>query len=296
MPDFPPEAPTKSDRPPSKITMPPGLITPKGFGLGYKPDTHDKSKDLPARGLFGAPIRLAPSASIAQYVTIYNQLQTSSCTGWAFAQAIKERCEIAGSKIPLPSPEALYLFGRAMGRQLAGKTPEEAPLTDSGAQPYLVVQGMNEWGCPSIDEWPFDPATIDDEPDFKELEYASQFLIQHCTRISSEGAGRLLDIRMAISSGYPVIIGTSVDQAFEDYAGGRQKNGLPKVVTAPDPAYILGGHMMHLVEYTAQGLFRGVNQWGTSWGDNGFYWADEEFVTAPQMSDIYVLACNASGH
>jgi hypothetical protein len=294
-PTFPPESPTKSGKN-SPPMFPKGLITPKGYGLGYKPDTHDKSKDPNVRALLGATMRMPTDYSLEQYTQIYNQLQTSSCTGWAFAQVIKERCAIAGADIPLPSPEALYVFGRALARQQAGHTPEDAPLEDQGAQPSLIVQGMAQWGAPSNLVWPFDPSTINDEPEMAQLEYAAQFLVAHCTRVSSTGSGRLLDIRQAIASGYPVAIGTSVDQAFEDYAGGKQKNGQPKCVSAPDPKNILGGHMMHLVGYTAEGLFRGVNQWGTSWGDGGYYWADESFVTTDLMTDIYVLACNASGH
>jgi hypothetical protein len=297
MPDFPQESPTKSSpSKPAGILLPRGLITPRGHGLGYVPDTHDKSKDLNVRSLVGATMRMPTSASFEQYAQVYDQLQTSSCTGWAFAQAIKERCAIAGAQIPLPSPEAIYTFGRAIARQQAGLKPEDAPLMDQGAQPSLVVQGMQQWGVPSNAVWPFDPNTINTEPKLGQLEYSAQFLIAQCTRVNSEGAGRLLDIRQAIASGYPVIVGTAVDQAFEDYAGGKQKNGLPSTVSAPDPSNILGGHMMHLVGYTATGLFRGVNQWGTSWGDSGFYWADESFLTSELMTDIYVLACNASGH
>ncbi len=286
-----PEEETKGD---STLVSPPPV--PK-YGLGYTPDTHDKSQDPSVRGLLGAPYRVPNAFSLEQYVlSIYNQLQTSSCTGWAFAQALFLRCFLLGTKIDFPSPEAIYTFGRALARLAEGLKPDGNPLTDEGAQPSLIVKGMNKWGVPSNTVWPFNPDTINDEPNLEELEVASAFIISSCNRISSTGSGRLLDIRHAISQGYPVIIGTAVDQAFMNYAGGKQKNGLPNAVTAPDPKKILGGHMMHLVGYTAADLFRGVNQWGRAWGDNGLYWADENFITSDRMTDIYVLACNASGH
>jgi hypothetical protein len=291
-----PSAPNPPPDPPAPGVLLKNLITPKGRGMGYKPDTHDKSKDISVRALLGAPMRLASSASIEKFMKgIYDQGQTSSCTGWAFAQAIMLRLAVLGSNIPLPSPEAIYVFGRAIARKLQGQDAT-TPLTDSGAQPSLIVQGINQWGAPSNDAWPFDPNTINDEPNLAELKAAAAFVIQSCYRVSSTGAGRLQDIRHAIASGYPVLIGTAVDQAFENYMGGTdKKTGLPNVVTAPDPEQVLGGHMMHLVGYDANAMFRGVNQWGTSWGDRGLYYADESFITTNLMTDIYVLACNASG-
>jgi hypothetical protein len=294
-----PVAPSSPNPPPAEAptaVLLKNLITPKGRGMGYKPDTHDKSKDPSVRALLGAPMRLASAASIENFMKgIYNQLQTSSCTGWAFAQAIMLRIAVLGLNIPLPSPEAIYVFGRAIARQQAGQDAT-TPLTDSGAQPSLIVQGINQWGAPSSAAWPFDPNTINDEPNFAELEAAAAFLIQSCNRISSTGAGRLQDVRHALASGYPVIIGTAVDEAFENYMGGtNKKTGLPNVVTAPDPSKVLGGHMLHLVGYDANSLFRGVNQWGTSWGDRGLFWADESWITSDLLTDCYVLACSASG-
>jgi len=298
---FPPEPETKDDLPsPTKSTLAESVL-PKPviarptckYGLGYLPDTHDKSKDPTSRALFGAPLRLADSASLEKYMTsIYDQGQTSSCTGWAFAQAIMLRLKVTGITIPLPSPVNIYTCGRAMLRSQSGKTPEESPLKDEGAVPSLVVAGINQWGVASNDAWPFSPDTINDEPELEDLEVASSFLLppSQVYRINSVGEGRLLDVRQAIANGYPVAIGTAVDQAFEAYSGGK------KSVTAPDPSKILGGHMMHLVGYTNDGRFRGVNQWGRSWGDGGMYWADESFITTEYMTDLYVLAAVASGH
>jgi len=259
-------------------------------GKGYHADTHDHSKDMSSRALFGAAMRVPAEFSLESYMQqIWNQLQTSSCVGWAFAQAVQLRCAVAGTPIPMPSPEAIYVAGRAEERKLAGLTPAQSPLQDNGTQPSLAVAGMGEIGIPSMTAWPFDPATINDEPNLEELEVASAFKLTGIARVQSTDSQRLADIRQAISSGYPVAIGTQVDQAFEDYNG----KGL---IQAPDPNALLGGHMMHLVGYRADGAFRGVNQWGTSWGDSGLYWASPEWVMSSFLSDAYILTCNATGH
>jgi hypothetical protein len=242
-------------------------------------------------------VNVPQEASLESLITgIYDQGQTSSCVGWAFAQAVKLRLAKMGTPIDLPSPEAIYVLARAMERQQEGKTPKEEPLQDQGSVPALAVAAMQKWGIASMTAWPFDPNTINNEPDIEELEVASAFqlLSSGYARISSTGAQRLVDIKQAIAVGYPVAIGTGVDQAFEDYAGGSA------LVTAPDPAHLLGGHMMHIVGYKNQtsttSAFRGVNQWGTSWGDSGLYWADESFLTSDCLTDIYVLMVGATGH
>lgn len=261
------------------------------FGKGYHPDTHDKSADLSARALFGAIMRLPAEYSLESFmVGIYDQLQTSSCVGWAFAQAVMLRCAVVGTPIGLPSPEAIYLIARALERKLLGLTAAQSPLQDNGSQPSLAVQGMAELGIPSNLAWPFDPSTINTEPNLEELEVASAFKMQGAYRINSDGDQRVQDVKQAISSGYPVAIGTQVDQAFEDYSGGSA------IITAPNPAHLLGGHMMHLVGYRSDGAFRGVNQWGGSWGDRGLYWADASFVMSQYLSDIYVITVGATGH
>lgn len=262
------------------------------FGKGYLPDTHDKSKDLSARALLGAAVRVPTEFSLEQYMLkIWDQGQTSSCVGWAFMQAVMLRCAAMGSPIPPPSPEAIYVLARAMARQQDGQTPEQSPLEDNGSVPALAVAAMQQWGIPSMTAWPFDPDTIDNEPDLEELEVASAFQLlgSGYARINSTGAQRVADIQQAISSGYPVAIGTSVDKAFEDYTG----QGL---ITAPDPANLLGGHMMHLIGFRADGAIRGVNQWGTSWGDSGLYWADQSFIRSDLLTDAYILMVSATGH
>lgn len=261
------------------------------YGKGYHPDTHDKSKDLSVRALLGAPLRLPGASSLEQYVTtIYDQGNTSSCVGWALAQAVNLRCAALGTPILLPSPVAVYTGGRAVERQLLGLTPAQSPLQDNGSMPNLAVQAMNQIGVPSNIAWPFDPTTINNEPDLETLEVASAFKLLGYYRIDSTGSQRIVDLQQAISSGYPVAIGTMVDQAFEDYAGGSATIG------APDPAHLLGGHMTHLVGYDSTGRWRGVNQWTTQWGDSGFYWASSDFVTSSLVSDLYVITVHATGH
>jgi C1A family cysteine protease len=263
------------------------------FGKGWVPDPEEvKAKQLSVRHLLGAHtgVGIPSEYSLEKYVLqIYDQGQTSSCTGWAFAQAVRLRLAVQGLTIALPSPMGLYTTARALERQQAGNDAKTA-LTDSGAIPSDVVAGMQQWGMATSAAWPFDATQINAEPVLSELENASQFMLQGVYRVQSSGAQRIADIQQAIAAGYPVAVGTYVDSAFEDYAKGD------KPLPAPNPEDTEGGgHMMHLIGYDANGNFRGVNQWGGAWGDSGMYWASPAWVTSPSMSDIYVITVGATG-
>lgn len=260
------------------------------YAKGYHPDQHDKSTAVPLRALLGARVRVAAEASLEQYMLgIFDQIIFSDCVGWAFAQSIATRCAAAGTPIPLPAPGAIYTHARAAERAQRGVAPTAEKLIDNGCMPQLAVLGMQTFGVPSNDRWPLDATTINAEPSAMQLEYASQFLLTGYYRIDSEGDARLDDIRHAIASGFPVAFGTQVDQAFEDYTG---KDALG----APDDASLLGGHMMHVIAYFADGTFLIVNQWGKSWGQMGMARVKPSFFTNPNMGDLVVITCSASGH
>jgi C1A family cysteine protease len=263
------------------------------FGKGWVPDPEEiKATQLSVRHLLGAHpgVGVPSEHSLENYVhQIFDQGQTSSCTGWAFAQAVRLRLAVQGITIALPSPMGLYTGARALARLTAtGSTTEN--LTDSGAIPSDVVAWMEKWGVPTMAAWPFVADKINEEPVLSELENASQFMLQGVYRVQSSGAQRIADIQQAIAAGYPVAIGTYVDSAFENYKKGD------KPLPAPNPGDPEGGgHMMHLIGYDAKGNFRGVNQWSSSWGDSGMYWASPAWVTSPSMSDIYVITVGATG-
>ena len=73
------------------------------FGLGYKPDTHDKSKDQTIRHLLGALNGVTPPevSNLEQYIYPYgvkDQGQSSECLAFAIARAATIRCRGTGGK------------------------------------------------------------------------------------------------------------------------------------------------------------------------------------------------------
>ena len=258
------------------------------YGGGWIPDTHDKSKDPKARARLGAVYnaaqQLPEESSMEKYVDLVrDQKDTSECTGFAFARVIHTRLIIVGTPIPWPSTQCLYTIGR--------KETDRGPLSDDGAMPSAVVKGAIEWGVASSYVWGFDPEKVNEEPNLEELENASGCKITGWWRVDEEGQARVQRVCQAIAAGFPVAVGTMVDQPMEDYDGAPTS-----IVTAPDPLQLLGGHMMAIVGYRtvvgkdgiARKQFRVCNSWGVAWGDKGLFWADEEWLMSQYMSDIYL--------
>jgi C1A family cysteine protease len=247
----------------------------KGRGLGYKPDEAD-ARDFSAKGLLGAVRGLPPEASLEEHVRrIKDQQWTSSCVGQAIATAADTRLRKLNIAAPEPSSLAVYTAARSLAR-----FDKNEPLSDFGSFPRLAMKGIRDFGVPAESVWPFDPSKVDSELPWDAHQAASAFRIINWYRIDSVGQGRIEDVKNAIAKGFPVVFGTAVDQAFQDHTG--------KAPVGPKSGASLGGHMMCLVGYRNE-LFRGVNSWGTGWGDGGLYWANEAFVASPDATDWYVL-------
>ena len=88
------------------------------------------------------------------------------------------------------------------------------------------------------------------------------------------------DIKQNLVNKSPVLIGIAVGTGFQNWRG----SGV--MTTGFDPCgggSSCGGHAQCIVGYDdskgSGGAFRIVNSWGsTTWGDNGFYWVDYNFL------------------
>lgn len=266
-------------------------VSKTGYSLGYKKDPDDQ-RDLRARTLFGARrgIRQESMELVGCVPRIKDQGSTLSCVGQAIGTAIDARLRRLGRwDVPESSSQAIYTFARALERNpLLDFESKPPPLVDFGSHPRLAMKGMKDWGVPTESRWPFNPSRIDEELPWDVMQESSTHCVQAWWRIDSMGKERVEDVCQALMMGYPVVFGTVVDQAFMDFTG---KGWVP----VPDASRLVGGHMMCFVGYKSedsQRVLKGVNSWGSEWGDDGFYWAGEAFVQDPNLGDIYVLQVN----
>ena len=261
-------APTRSAPPPARR------------GMGYSPDVPDP-RDWSTRAMLGAVRGLPTEASLERFVSrVQDQGSTNSCVGQALATAIEIRLRKMGY-LTAPRPSALGIYG--YGRALSRRSPTDK-LADLGCFPRPAMTGLRDWGVPTEVAWPFDASKVNDELPWDVHQQSSAFRVQAWYRIDALGRERVDAICSALSQGYPVVFGVSIDEAFLSHTG-------KALVGAPTGA-IIGGHMMVLVGYSttnAKRTLRGINSWGESWGDHGAFNASESLVRHAGAGDFYVI-------
>jgi C1A family cysteine protease len=84
-----------------------------------------------------------------------------------------------------------------------------------------------------------------------------------------------------LASDRPVMVGLSVDATWDNATA---TNGL---LDTFQPNTVRGGHAVCLVGYRADGRFIVRNSWGTGWGDKGFAYASQAYITAAFFNESY---------
>jgi hypothetical protein len=205
---------------------------------------------------FGAPV----TASLAQYQPeILDQGKQGSCTGHGVAEALWialiRWARAHGLVDPdCPSPAWPYLLGRCI---------EGTETEDTGCVIADVIAGVQQYGFVPRSVLPYHDTELT-PPDalfenLKRIAY-DQRVVRGFARITSRGAQKLSDVKSAIASGYAVVFGTDVDQAFMDLPAGAIWQG--------PVGRSLGGHCMILSGYYESSLTI-TNSWGTGWSSGG---------------------------
>ena len=183
---------------------------------------------------------------------VTDQSITSSCVGQGTARAWYTRALLQGdSLVKYPSPLAIYAEARAaeLGQQ-------DAPLLDQGSYPRLGLKAASALGVVPMERWA-DIGDINTRPPWEILRESTDSRGVRFARVEST-----YQMRVALAAGHPLVVAFDVDVSFEDYRGGAW-TGMR--------GHALGGHCTCLIGYEP-GKFRGVNSWGSGWGENGLYW------------------------
>lgn len=239
-------------------------------GKGWLRDPHLAGVALHtnARTLLGSD--MPPDCSfdlLTKTPSIWDQGQTSSCVGQAWAGLLSTMTGRAFS------PAAVYALARLVDRSSFAE-----PLRDEGSMPMQAARAIDEWGVALAEKWPFLASRINAEPALAELEACEAFHTFKPRRIYSYGLDRSLDVRRALSMGFPVVFGIDVDEAFERHTGGVIQRTLGG----------LGGHYLMATGYDARNgvVFFGRNSWGTGWGESGEFRFSEELLD--QADDLFI--------
>lgn len=262
------------------------------YGKGYVRDVHARRLQKSSRELLGGAPAFPDEASLQQFeAPILDQGMTGSCTGHGTAQGIYVSFAAAGQPLPwVPSPAGIYTLGRCIER---ARTGGGGDLTDEGAMPADVMEGISRWGVRPIQAPTSDgrfsdvtPRDVNDEPQLGDLETDALRLVVGEYRIDETADDVVDQVCAAIAAGIPVGVGIFVDRAFENWMPGQPPIGAPN---ERDPEG--GGHWVVLTAYTtdAKGsrVFRVVNSWGDTWADAGTALVSEAW--AKKAFDLYVL-------
>lgn len=254
------------------------------FPTGYRPDPiHVKERNevigaRPLRARLGGGAFLGV-ANLSQFAPDVMTQASGSCVGHGTASAAYCATHAASAGLSfVPSPKGIYALSRCLERSGA-----DVPLGDYGAMIADGITAIASWGVspmtPLADRYSDDdPATVNDEPDFLELERDAQTLLVGAHPITSVGEQLVADVMTALSLGFPVVLGVpGGSPAWQRYSG-----GVLFVVEAPldHCVYVLGGD---------GNTFTIRNSWGPAWGERGNIRVSRTFLEK-STGDRYALS------
>ena len=186
-----------------------------------------------------------------------DQSSEGACTGfgtseyeeiaWGSANKQKLNCRLSPA----------YLYART--RMAEHSWPDDAGATMADEFAVLHAFGV----CPE-DDMPYDVDPAEPIPNIADAA-AAAFRCKEPAMVdmdSFDGAMRVL------ATGMPIGIAIPCYQSFEDC-------GSDGILPIPDPdkEALLGGHGLCICGYDKKrNLWRGINSWGTNWGDGGYFW------------------------
>jgi C1A family cysteine protease len=253
---------------------PAGLAVRKQTRYGWRPDTPDIRDHLFA---VAPPKALPPSVSLrTQMPPVYDQGQLGSCTANSIG-AILQLNQILQKEPDAATPSRLFIYYNE--RLMEGTVSE-----DSGAEIRDGIKSVAQLGAPPEDIWPYDITKFAKKPPAKAYTQAKKHQAVRYARVAQD----TLPIQSVLASGYAISFGFTVYSSFETNVG---KDG---IVSMPQPSEkVLGGHAVVAVGYKPiknQLYFECRNSWGTTWGDQGYFWMPAAYLTSSSLaSDFWVI-------
>lgn len=195
---------------------------------------------------------LPASVDLSQYdPPVGNQGSVNSCASWSTGYTLlgwyANRYGVAGS------PYApMYIYSQLTGGANVGTS-------------FEGNFGIEEQGIDTQSDYVQGNYDYQDQPTAAERANAAHYRVTGYTSIYQQGSGNAQQaIESALAAGQPIVVGIPVYSSFM-YASASA----PLVDVPPAGATYFGGHGIVAVKYDANGLWI-QNQWGTSWGLNGF--------------------------
>lgn len=241
---------------------------------GWVHDTPDMRDHIYASPFLGA-LPLPPKVDLRDgwMPPVEDQGNLGSCTSFAIAGAVMYNRARHNRPTFTPSHLFVYYGERAL---------EGTVKSDAGAMIRDGIKVVNKLGvCPEPD-WPYVISQFAHKPPPKAYTDALAHRSVGYQRVRREES----EIKGALASGQPVVIGISVYESLES-------SEVARTGVVPMPMRhetLLGGHAVLCVGYddaSERWLFR--NSWGM-WGDSGYgYLPYRYLLTAGLASDFWIV-------
>jgi hypothetical protein len=200
---------------------------------------------------------------------------TGSCTAWAATDSLLRWHLVRAKKIQASESLSVQFTWMAAKETDNYASYPETFIENSGTPLKGALDVLKKYGAVLDKYLPFGGRINDPEMN-TEIFYsmASLLSINSYYSIIKENDVNLDHLRMWLSSIGPIMAMTDTDSNFRNYDNGGKLDFYDLNSVVPDT-----GHAIAIVGYTKD-KFIIRNSWGTTWGDNGYAYASNEYVSA----------------
>ena len=197
---------------------------------------------------------------------VYDQGQLGSCSANAIAGAIE-------FLQPGFMPSRLFIYYNE--RSIEGTTDQ-----DAGAEITDGVKSIVTTGVCSETDWPYDISKFTQKPSDNCYSDAKNDILSQYLQING-----VQEMKSCLAQGFPFVFGFAVYESFE--SAQVASTGVMPIPNSNEQC--LGGHAVMACGYdSTKGIFIVKNSWGTGWGDGGFFYMPESYITNTNLASEFL--------
>ena len=200
---------------------------------------------------------------------VYNQGDLGSCTANALCAAygldLVKQSQTTTGGFSYFNPSRLFLYYNTRKR-------EGNQSKDSGASIREALKAMNCKGVCKESDWPYDISKFKEKPPRSCYKAAAGNTLCKYERLDQD----IDQFRACLKDNCPFVFGFKVYKSFID-----SKNGYMPMPSAQELHQTPDGqHAVVAVGYDdSRRSFKVLNSWGSTWGDNGYFYMPYEFIS-----------------